>query len=431
MKFLERKKQGSASFYVVAFSTLILVIITASFISIVLSGLTRTENDELAQSAYDAALAGVEDAKVAFLNYQKCLNNNSQACRRIVNLVRNPNCYMVGRILGRIGDNDEEEVLIEETSTNNGGVGNNMQQAYTCVKFETLLSEYKFTLTEEETTKVVRVRLADGVNAERIKKVKISWGRTSNDSVFNFATYFNNNKIGFPKEKDALPPMISVGLIQTADSFNLDQFEKTDNNATNRGTVFLVPTGDSKIAMNKSNDDGYLRTCGEGDCREGKISASEIVKTNDHGAKNRPFAVYCSDDGEYVCSTTLELPGAIGGNRSNNTFSFVVSSPYGISTSFKMEFFCGDSDFCGTNNGEAAIGERTNRAKLDGVQVKVDSTGRANNLFRRVEAVLEGIDESSYPLFGLELLDDGNNSSNNLLEKPERVECEYTFSPTC
>ena len=91
----------------------------------------------------------------------------------------------------------------------------------------------------------------------------------------------------------------------------------------------------------------------------------------------------------------------------------------------------GDSDFCGTNNGEAAIGERTNRAKLDGVQVKVDSTGRANNLFRRVEAVLEGIDESSYPLFGLELLDDGNNSSNNLLEKPERVECEYTFSPTC
>ena len=76
-KFIKKSKfkKGAASFYIVAFSTLIMVILATSFATVVMSETTRTSNDDLSQSAYDSALAGVEDAKVAFFNYQNCIKN--------------------------------------------------------------------------------------------------------------------------------------------------------------------------------------------------------------------------------------------------------------------------------------------------------------------------------------------------------------------
>ena len=72
-------KKGAASFYVVAFSTLILVVIAASFATVVISEVIRGSNDDLSQSAYDAALAGVEDARLAYANYRRCLLKNTGA----------------------------------------------------------------------------------------------------------------------------------------------------------------------------------------------------------------------------------------------------------------------------------------------------------------------------------------------------------------
>ena len=72
---MSKFKNGAASFYIVAISTLILVIIAASFAAVIISEVARSSNDDLAQSAYDSALAGVEDAKLAYYNYQNCKNN--------------------------------------------------------------------------------------------------------------------------------------------------------------------------------------------------------------------------------------------------------------------------------------------------------------------------------------------------------------------
>ena len=65
-------KKGAASFYVVAIATLILVIIATSFAAIIISEVSRTSNEDLSQSAYDSALAGIEDSELAFYNYQAC-----------------------------------------------------------------------------------------------------------------------------------------------------------------------------------------------------------------------------------------------------------------------------------------------------------------------------------------------------------------------
>ena len=77
MRLKEKFKKGAASFYNVAFSTLILIIIATSFAVAIVAEVTRSSNDDLSQSAYDAALAGIEDAKLTFMNYQNCINSGT------------------------------------------------------------------------------------------------------------------------------------------------------------------------------------------------------------------------------------------------------------------------------------------------------------------------------------------------------------------
>ena len=163
-------KKGAASFYVVAFSTLVLVIIAASFAAVVLTELARTQNDDLSQSAYDTALAGIEDAKLAFYNYQSCVEQGAVAaepngsspltCGEIVWYVTNSHnqvsyaqeCDMVAHVLGRIGERQSGEdlpeggVLIKETTKGD----NLMQQVYTCVKNGCKIDRLSFDLDRRE-----------------------------------------------------------------------------------------------------------------------------------------------------------------------------------------------------------------------------------------------------------------------------------------
>ena len=64
-----KAKKGATSIYVVMIATLLFSIITVSFIRAIVSESHRTTDDELAQSAYDSALAGIEDTKTAL---KKC-----------------------------------------------------------------------------------------------------------------------------------------------------------------------------------------------------------------------------------------------------------------------------------------------------------------------------------------------------------------------
>ena len=77
---MKRFKQGAASFYMVAITTLVLVIIATSFAAVIIAEIARTSNDDLAQSAYDAAMAGVEDARLAYYNYSNCIEKGGSEC---------------------------------------------------------------------------------------------------------------------------------------------------------------------------------------------------------------------------------------------------------------------------------------------------------------------------------------------------------------
>ena len=447
-----RFKKGAASFYMVAFSTLILLVVATSFAAIIVSEVTRTANDDLAQSAYDSALAGVEDAKLAFYSYQKCLeqgateteiddNKNEVTCGEIIHYMNNPDCDMVANILGRSVIRDESdsegsgEVMIEESV----GSGNNMSQAYTCVKIEKELSDYRTTLSSANQMKAVKVKFA-GVSANDISSVKVSWftnqdKMTSDLNYSNFSVGDQSGNVVFGSLNDengaSVPPTISLAMIQTGPDFALDDFEKTVGDQTNRGMVYLVPAKLEDLGGISGQTD-YILVGDEG------INANGFLESNNKTARNLPYVVGCNPESaaDFVCSVKIALPKPIGEERNNDTFVFVVGLPYGTpSTDVSLEFMCADGAKCGaqtiTNDDGTEQESYTGVATLDGVQISIDSTGRANDMYRRVEARLEGSTGSSLSLMGpLELL-----GTDGALKKDDTVKCEYQkwdpFDPTC
>lgn len=438
-------KKGAASFYIVAFSTLILVIIASSFAAIIVSEITRTINDDLSQSAYDSALAGVEDAKVAFFNYQNCIKNKETypdvlstgpevTCQDIAYWMNHPDCDMVSHILGRIGKFEMGEVLIQETN-----VANNMMQAYTCVKMDTVLDDYRSTLSSSNRSKLVRVKL-DDVDADQIRAVRVNWFSDVNSDVyggkFNYTNFSEGtHSVVFPSlttSKAATPPTLSVQLVQTAENFNFNDFDVSVGDRTNRGTVYLVPTEKAEEAVKGNESDPSLNYNGAYNGTKNVVAAKYLVKSNDKTSKNLPNVVLCNDEvaGSYACSAEIELPKPVGegAKRNNDTFLFVVSIPYGRpSTDFTLEFLCENA--C---NEKIVIAEdgteeviETNQAALEDVQINVDSTGRANDLYRRVETRLESGDSAfPYPIYAIQLLGDGDGS---LLKKDLTVTSEWNF----
>lgn len=437
-KIREKFKEGAASFYIVAISTLILVIVAASFAAVIISEVTRTSNDDLAQSAYDAALAGVEDAKLAFYSYQSCLENGSSidasglSCDEIKTWVESGNrdgqdpCDMVSVILGRKKENDKGEVLVQESNVNN-----DMQQAYTCVKLSDAV-DYKTTLTAESPTKIMRAHFKDGDAAKSVQSVVVSWQRDTNVGQ---TKYSDLKKDGIFGTETPLPPVISLGLVQTASTFTLDSFDMTQGDRTNRGMIYLVPAdnpGLSEVVDGKYKVvDGKYKVAWNGETNYVVSNRYEgFLKSNDKTAENLPYVVRCADGGEYACSATIALPEPVGGDRSNDTFMFVLSMPYAdASTDVRLQF-CSKTDGCYEVGKEEVDGKEesvTTEVPLDKVQIVIDSTGRANDLYRRVETRLEPADKAyPFPLYAIEVLGD----SGSLIDKNISPTCEWNFNAT-
>ena len=423
-------RKGAASFYIVAISTLILVIIAASFAAVIISEVTRSSNDDLSQSAYDSALAGVEDAKLTLYNYQKCRDGvisgqvGNTTCAELMQMIESGDltdevaCDVVANALGRDIEVDESGqklgVLVQEGEEN----GNQMQQYYTCVKITNQTQDVLGTLNSEEPEHSVRIRFKstaqnpDPIN--EVAKVRLSWQNFDADKDRVGFEYMKIGDGAFNTDP-VTPAVVSLGLVQTAPNFRLTDFDVARNGQTDRGTLYFVPQN-----TYVGSTDSYTSLIGSGGAMRftnREVSASEgFTKSNDKNVKNVPFIAYCSDAGQdYACSVTAEIPDPIGGARNSDTFVFSVALPYGEpQTSYKLEF----------------LDANNNIMTLDGVQISIDSTGRANDLFRRVDTRLEPADASyPYPIYGIQALDEGNDKA---IWKDFYSTCEYNFSdPTC
>ncbi len=441
-----RFKKGVASFYIVAFAALLLVIVASSFALVVVSEIGRASNSDLSRSAYDSALAGVEDAKLAVLNYQACLeqgytytgslsNEGSINCNDIIYYMKNPNCDMVANILGRQIDPETGEVQISESH----GAANNMSQAYTCVMVATTLSDYRADLNSSNSSKIINVSLEDESLIGSVKYIKLSWHSTQDETGLDYANFIEESpgawRTAFQPVDDelAVPPMLSLQLIQTANSFTLGEVNSkmslggSGKAETDRATVFLVPTNreDGASESGETYVGAYSNDGGN------EITAEQMAATNNL-EKNLPYVVYCPDDqdGEFLCSVKIELPDPIGfsngGGRNPDTFMFVVSLPYGQpGTEFALEL-CTVEEACLTQGAEINNGSADGVVILKDMQVEIDSTGKANDLYRRVKVRTgEAESASAYLPYAIQAIDNGNGNEVKI-EKLLEVKSEYS-----
>ena len=411
-KKFNKVKNGVASFYIVAFSTLILVIIATSFAMVVMSDMNKTANDDLSQSAYDSAMTGLADAKIAYTSYSRCKeqgikgvkpngNSANPTCSDIVYWVEHPDCYMVGHILGKIPKNVEEEVNIGDTIGTNGTA---LNQAYTCASFNTKLSDYRATLDANHNIQVVNGSIAGGAN--NVKKIRLKWFSVRDDIKLNFFNYNKDNgKVIFPAVSGnavAVPPTVELRIVQTGVSFNMKQFDYVDSGKTNRATLYLVPTDYVRGTSNPN----YINV-GRASVNS-PITASQVAKTNDRFQSNKPFLVTCdgsTSTREFYCEAVISLPGVIGGGtRSDDTFMVAVSLPYQQpDTDFSIEFLCDDAA-CGATSWSSGD---NHAAIIQDTQIEIDVTGRANDLVRRIMTRLDTSDttfNSGYPSYALQIL---------------------------
>lgn len=384
-------KKGAASIYVVAFTTMVMGIIAVSFVRVMVSETIQTTNYDLSQSAYDSALAGVEDAKVALIKYHDCLSQgytrgDTDGCPKIIKEMQDgigaKSCDTVARTLGRAQESSGEVMIQEtkQTSTNNVKF---MDQAYTCVTIEEELNDYRAYLDSNNRTRLIPVRTTGSYSA--IKGVYFQWYSENNGSANK---YMSNNKLMKNSNSSSWnPPVVTLDIIQTDQSFKLG--ELSVNNGTNNGT-------DHSMLVFYPVKNGGTR----------KLEISDVLNASDKN-NNSPIQVDCSGatsaDGFY-CRTYIALPDTYKGNQNRNddSFFFRVTLPYGQpATDFSITLCTNDGCSQKIENGST-----DNTKTFTAVQARVDSTGRANDLYRRVETRVELVDTGfPYPEFTIEVSD--------------------------
>jgi len=417
-------KKGATSLIVTMFFTLLAGILVLSFVSIMLSNINESTNYNLSQSAYDAALAGIEDAKVMLLEYRRCIargDTHSSRCENVVKAMEavdsEENCDIVRDALGRATNSEKNETLIRTDNSAVDGVDSTFDMAYTCVKVAMETSNYLGIISSESDTKVIPLRTRRHDETDQtslVDRVRIEWYSNEDFStikdngllgnyVKDLPTYtFSTAKVseaGMTNDKNAfagvasLPVPINVGLIQAGETFKLSDFETAHSGGemTYRGRLTLRPV--SGRAANSTttiarNAFAMSTLAASKDYNNTSLWDNDAV----YNAANSPIDVKCHDHSytstyTYACSATILLPQPYNTSTgaaldAQDGFRFLtISSPYADpDISFSVTMLNADGD----------------TVNFIGVQSSVDSTGRANDLFRRIDARVELID-TGYP----------------------------------
>ena len=478
MKAMRTKtRKGAASIYIVIFTTTLLGIIALSFVRIMIAESLRTTNYSLSQSAYNSALAGVEDAKIVLLRYQSCINKDSYTsgggktnnCDKYKELFGDVNeayktsqdCSVVGKLLHPGQDNDSETLVQTRDNYDTGTI----DQAYTCVKIAAYTEDFLATLNSKSPTKLIPLRSDNDDIQKSINRIQIQWFDDQNyQDVTEGDGNIKNEYSGFWKntnksdltgklvsnkgdynmkeasefgnsftKKPIVPPVLQVSLIQTANTFTMDQFyasERIANNSnskTNRGTLMLRPT---------TSNDTYFRA----QRRLNSTNHSNVLPQNSlaysaNKSFNTPLDVVCDPGnsawGSYACAADFYLPSPIGdGSRNMSTSFMVVNLPYGgPQTDISAKMYSCQNPTLPINQVISTTNEVNCKiVYFANVQPMVDSTGRANDLFRRVESRIE-LADTNFPIANYALaMTDPTNENGIVKDFYATNDCKYSSS---
>jgi Tfp pilus assembly protein PilX len=374
----KQNQQGVVSLFIVILSALLMTIITVAFVRIMLQDQLQATTIDLSKSALDSAYAGVEDAKRTIVQYMNdCSGGNSTqtSCTKQKDAFDAHKCTTL-QDAGIMSDSsDASEVHVKQNDNDN-----NLEQAYTCLKVYLDTPNYLGSFTSSPS------RLIHLKSNQDFNQVKIEWYshkdlqaglNTSNTSSTKVNLYPDANDTfqpvpTLPKSKDwpaNRPALLRAQLLQFGNNasvpggkgFMLSDFNNTENNST----LFLYPENvgiDSKVGQTASFTS---------DARRSKTSDNlSTIKCDQN------FDSSGAGD-EYACTVTINIPLPGGATNTVGRDAYLLLNEfYNTNTTYRVTL-------------QLSNGGAVTPADFAAVQPQVDSTGRANDLFRRISSRID------------------------------------------
>lgn len=383
MTINNNKQRGAVSLFVVIFAALLITVVTVSFVRIMISDQQQATTTDLSQSAYDSAQAGVEDAKRVLLRYQSLCNSaDVTGCATALTKVNSSNCNDAVRTLTDVTQTGDE-VKIQT------GGSNTLDQAYTCVKIHLDTIDYIGTLPANE-SKFIPLKVAAGTTFDTIQ---IQWFN-SDDLSPNVGYKVNLQPLGstswpllsqgtggWPANRPSImrTQFMQFSAISTT-GFKLSDFDSQNaESQSNANTLFLYPSGTSDIERSNVTATGVPGP----EKIDIRIRDLHTIPKTPKAENTSPFAVTCSGNlitGGFACTAKLQLPTPIGGGDRK---AFLNLSALYNKTNYRI-MLLDSTKLC-----DQKTGEGDGCVKFNAVQPEIDSTGRANDLFRRVQTRVE------------------------------------------
>lgn len=376
-------QRGSVSIFAVVFASLLLTVITVSFIKLMVTDRQQAAMNDLSQSAYDAALAGVEDAKRVVRACQQ--HPGSAACAALAS----GDCDTIVRsgVIPPQGVGDYKETMIQ-SAIGGATAGKDFDQAYTCVRVDMNTPDYVYT-AREGVSHIVPLRAASDFS-----RVRIEWFTQQDNDGKELLPPVHSDalpELGGEKWGAQSPPLLRTQLITPGASYKLQDLDT----ATTSYSAFISP---SYVTATASGAPMAIEPSG----RRQPSSVQQVTcsKTFSYG------------DGVYACQVELRVAaGSVSAAASRNALLRLMPIYRGATVRVTL------------------LGQDGASVPFYGVQPRVDATGRANNVFRRVAARLQIGEAGLYPESALEA--EGDICKNFIVagdevatERPDGIACE-------
>lgn len=393
-----KRQKGAVSIFIVLFATMLFVAISIGFAIFMMRDQDRATDNDLSRSALDSAQAGVEDAKRVLAKYNDCTERNagSPECVDLISTVRGGKCDTVAKILG--GGQVEGDKIIRQSNNDE-----QLQQAYSCVKITPDTEDVVKSIKDESDMKIIPLK---GVSNYDV--VEVTWSKKSEGVSYDFSQGSKNrrlNSLNVRNKSNQVTAQLptyehwdekwgAVMRVQ-AISYNAGDVNLRDLDSNAR-TVFLYPDNrvsrgsSSKVIEMETYDLHTSHPFTDDSSRLDVAVNKPATSVNGSSCDNRVA------NGEYMCKALLKLPS--GKDTSYLTLAGIYAR--GKSVDVRVRLLKNDGSVVKFNN----------------VQPKIDSTGRANNEFRRVEARVEATpSEDAVPVPRAAIASDGDLCKNYMI----------------
>lgn len=350
----QRGERGVVSIFIVIFAAIFMVVITVSFLLVMMRDQQQATQYDLSQNAYDSAMSGVSDAERAIA---LCAANPALAgCNQLTT----GGCQTLGNIatLGvsfSTAPDGNKEYPIQTTA----GGNNDLNQAYTCVTVDTHPTDYKANVTEG-----VPLMIPLQANTS-LSQLNFSWQKATASATPVYPTSTATGLLKYTtwnQNPNTYPPVMQLELIRIASNGSVTL---SDLDGQSAETVLMYPQNGSLGSASPSSVDFGV------DARQKPSTIQPVNCYTDPTQGNQCFAAL-KDGANPMVSTSS--PASL----------YLVMTP-----------IYGDAAVTVSLPGSGNY--------FENLQASVDSTGRANDLFRRVQARVDLVPHPTYPNAALSL----------------------------